>query len=243
MEECEAAYLSAATPAVTVMTPTKTLDSCADADGWWVAGALDGLAGYDADTMRVCQMDGEFAVEMDGVVYPTCVAYGTPATDCTNSDLICPDRNASPNVFGYSGNVRSALASAFTRADFGHPMCPTSTCMTMDDLAQSGTYWRDSLANNPYTDLTDAQIDALCVTEDMEVMVVTAAGKYSTCVGWSSSATDTCDSGMFLCAGHSGEGKFTYGWPGQIARTVAVAAANVDGDYLHPQCPLMICAA
>jgi len=224
------------------MEPTATLESCEDADGYWVADSLNGVSGYDAETMRVCQSNGQYAVEMDGVVYPTCVEYATPNTPCVDDSLICPDRNANPGVAGYAGNVRAALNVAFTRADFGHSSCPTSTCRTMDELADAGTYWKDTLLNNPYTDLTEAQADSLCVNDDNQVQVVTAAGRYNTCVGWSSVASDSCDSGKFLCAGHNGQGMFTYGWPGQISRTVAVAAANAAGNYMHPQCPLMICS-
>jgi len=242
IEECEAAYLSAQTPAIVDMEPTATLESCEDADGYWVADSLNGVSGYDAETMRVCQSNGQYAVEMDGVVYPTCVEYATPNTPCVDDSLICPDRNANPGVAGYAGNVRAALNVAFTRADFGHSSCPTSTCRTMDELADAGTYWKDTLLNNPYTDLTEAQADSLCVNDDNQVQVVTAAGRYNTCVGWSSVASDSCDSGKFLCAGHNGQGMFTYGWPGQISRTVAVAAANAAGNYMHPQCPLMICS-
>merc|ERR1719483_1396411 len=37
MEECEAAYETAMKPAVEVMIPTMTYDSCESADGWWVS--------------------------------------------------------------------------------------------------------------------------------------------------------------------------------------------------------------
>jgi hypothetical protein len=113
----------------------------------------------------------------------------------------------------------------------------------MDSIAESNRYWQDQVLNQPFTDVTEAQVDALCVNEDNQVVVVTREGKCNTCIGWNTDATAQCESGKFLCAGHSGEGEFTYGWPGQIARTLAVAAVNADGMYMHPQCPLMICKA
>jgi len=243
MEECEAAYLAASTPAITVMEPTMTLDGCDEIDASWADNVVNGLSGWDLTTMTLCANNGQYAVEMDGVVYPTCVAYGQQGTSCTDESLVCPDRNADPGVFGYAGNVRNALTSSMTRADFGHPQCPTATCLAMDSIAQSNRYWKDQVLNNPYTSVTEAQVDALCVNEDMQVMYVTKEGKCNTCIGWNTDATAMCDSGKFLCAGHSGEGEFTYGWPGQIARTLAVAAANEAGNYMHPQCPLMICKA
>lgn len=243
MEECEAAYLAASTPAITVMEPTMTLDGCDEIDASWEANVINGLDGFDAETMRLCANNGQYAVEVDGKVYPTCVAYGTQGTSCTDGSLVCPDRNAEPGVFGYAGNARFHLSAAMTRADFGHPQCPTATCLAMDDIADSNRYWKDQVLGNPYTSVTEAQADALCVNEDMQVMVVTREGKCNTCIGWNTDATAPCDSGKFLCAGHSGEGEFTYGWPGQIARTLAVAAVNEAGNYMHPQCPLMICEA
>jgi len=243
MEECEAAYLAASTPAISVMEPTMTLDGCDELDSSWVNNVVNGLSGWDSDSMKLCANNGQYAVEVDGMVYPTCVAYGTQGTACTDDSLVCPDRNADPGVFGYAGNVRNALTSSMTRADFGHPQCPTATCLTMDSVAESNRYWKDQVLNQPFTDVTEAQVDALCVNEDNQVMVVTREGKCNTCIGWSTDATAQCESGKFLCAGHSGEGEFTYGWPGQIARTLAVAAVNADGMYMHPQCPLMICKA
>eukprot|EP00493_Phyllostaurus_siculus_P004202 UN04222 len=111
MEECQAAYQAAMTPAVEVMIPTMTYDSCESADGWWVSGTLNGLAGYDAETMSVCVSDGQYMVEVDGKVYATCVAYGTPNQDtCTDDSLVCPSLPSDPNTFGWGGNQRSALA-------------------------------------------------------------------------------------------------------------------------------------
>jgi len=245
MEECEAAYLAASTPVVTDMEPTTTLESCSDASGWWVNDALTGLSGWDATTMRLCESDGQYAVEYNGAIYPTCVAYGNPGDDCTNDDLICPENNNNPGPgkFGWAGNHRAALASALTRADFNHPTCPTRTCSTMDFLANSNVYWRDQMMNNPYTPLTESQANAICITEDNRALIVTAEGKYNTCVGWSQNHDELCDSGKFLCAGNDGEGLFAFGWAGQIARTLAVAAANEAGNYMHPQCPLAICKA
>lgn len=244
MEECEAAYQAAMTPAVEVMIPTMTYDSCESADGWWVSGTLNGLAGYDAETMSVCVSDGQYMVEVDGKVYATCVAYGTPNQDtCTDASLVCPSLPSDPNTFGWGGNQRSALAAAMTRADFKHPECPTSTCMSMDSLADSGSYWKDQVLSNPYTAVTEAAVDNVCVTPDNEVMMITREGMCNTCLGWSSVATDICDTQKFICAGHSGQGEFTYGWPGQIARTLAVAVANEEGNYMHPQCPVNICSA
>jgi len=220
-----------------------TLDGCDDIDASWASNVVNGLAGFDADTMKLCANNGQYAIEVDGMVYSTCVAYGAQGTTCTDTALVCPDRNAEPNVFGYAGNVRNALSASMTRADFNHPRCPTSTCLAMDDIADSNRYWKDQVLGNPYTSVTEAQADALCVGEDMQVKVVTREGKCNTCIGWNTDATAPCDSGNFLCAGHSGEGSFTYGWPGQIARTLAVAAVNEAGNYMHPQCPLMICEA
>jgi len=244
MEECEAAYQTAMTPAVEVMIPTMTYDSCESADGWWVSGTLNGLAGYDAETMSVCVSDGQYMVEVDGKVYATCVAYGTPNQDtCTDASLVCPSLPSDPNTFGWGGNQRSVLAAAMTRADFKHPECPTSTCMSMDSMADSGSYWKDQVLSNPYTAVTEAAVDNVCVTPDNEVMMITREGMCNTCLGWSSVATDICDTQKFICAGHSGQGEFTYGWPGQIARTLAVAVANEEGNYMHPQCPVNICSA
>jgi len=244
MEECEAAYQAAMTPVVEVMIPTMTFDSCESADGWWVAGTLNGLAGYDAETMTMCVSDGQYMVEVDGKVYATCVAYGTPNQDtCGDESLVCPSLPSDSNVFGWGGNQRSALAAAMSRADFKHPECPTSTCVSMDSLADSGTYWKDQVLSNPYTTVTEAAVDNVCVTPDNEVMMITREGMCNTCLGWSSVATDICDTQKFICAGHSGQGEFTYGWPGQIARTLAVAVANEEGNYMHPQCPVNICSA
>jgi len=243
MEECEAAFLEASTPAITVMEPTMTLDGCDDLDSSWVNNVVSTLSGWDSETMKLCANNGQYAVEVDGMVYPTCVAYGAQGTACTDDSLVCPDRNADPGVFGYAGNVRNALSSSMTRADFGHPQCPTATCLTMDTIAASNRYWKDQVLNQPFTDVTEAQVDALCVDADNQVKVVTREGKCNTCIGWSTDATAQCESGKFMCAGHSGEGEFTYGWPGQIARTLAVAAVNAEGNYMHPQCPLMICKA
>jgi len=244
MEECEAAYQAAMTPVVEVMIPTMTFDSCESADGWWVAGTLNGLAGYDAETMTMCVSDGQYMVEVDGKVYATCVAYGTPNQDtCGDESLVCPSLPSDSNVFGWGGNQRSALVAAMSRADFKHPECPTSTCMSMDSLADSGTYWKDQVLSNPYTTVTEAAVDNVCVTPYNEVMMITREGMCNTCLGWSSVATDICDTQKFICAGHSGQGEFTYGWPGQIARTLAVAVANEEGNYMHPQCPVNICSA
>jgi len=244
MEECEAAYQAAMTPVVEVMIPTMTFDSCESADGWWVAGTLNGLAGYDAETMTMCVSDGQYMVEVDGKVYATCVAYGTPNQDtCGDESLVCPSLPSDSNVFGWGGNQRSVLAAAMSRADFKHPECPTSTCMSMDSLADSGTYWKDQVLSNPYTTVTEAAVDNVCVTPYNEVMMITREGMCNTCLGWSSVATDICDTQKFICAGHSGQGEFTYGWPGQIARTLAVAVANEEGNYMHPQCPVNICSA
>lgn len=245
MEECEAAYHAAMTPSVTQIHPTMTADSCEDADGWWVAGTVSGLSGYDENNMRVCQHDGQYMIEKDGMAYPTCVAYGNPGDDCTNADLVCPENsgNPGPGKFGWAGNHRSTLAFAMSRADFAHPECPTATCHSMDSLASSGSYWKDQLMNNPYHPISEAQADNVCVSSDNEVMVVTQEGTYYTCLGWSMDPTAMCNSQKYLCAGHSGEGEFTYGWPGQIARTMAVAVDNSEGHYMHPQCPLMICSA
>lgn len=242
MDECEAAFRAASsTPAVSVLDPTDTVDSCDAADGWWVGGSLSNLAGWD-DSWTMCQADGQYVVQVDGVNYPTCVAYGAPNEACTDSNLICPEHPNNPGVFGYAGNQRNALAPAVSRADFGHPMCPTASCKTLDTVANSGTYWSNLLLNNPYDgwSVTQAQADSVCV-EDNAVMVVTREGKRSTCVGWSMLAADVCNSQKYLCAGHSGEGEFTFGWPGQIMRTLAVAVNSDNG--MHPQCPLMICSA
>jgi len=245
MEECEEAYQRALTPAVTVMTPTMITMSCDVADGYWVAGALMGLQGYDDTTMTVCQADGEYKIQMDGKVYSTCVAYGVPGDDCTDNDLICPEHpvNPGPGKFGYSGNVRARLTSALGRNDFKHPMCPTSTCRSMDELAASGTYWADTVQGNGYTAITVEQTNNIVVCEDNSVMYVTRDGMYNTCLGWSDNNSETCDSGKFMCAGSNGQGLFAYGWPGQIARALAKAVDNAAGNYMHPQCPLNICAA
>jgi len=241
MEECEASYTASMTPAVTALMMTETVESCDSADGWWVSSTLNSLSGYDADTMSVCQMDGEYMIQMDGMIYPTCVAYGAPDAECSDSDLICPENPNNVGVFGYAGNQRSALASALTRNDFMHPVCPTSTCKSMDELADSGSYWKGVLMNNGFTDVAEDEADNVCVTEDNTVMFITTEGKYNTCLGWSATGTETCDSQKFICAGHDGQGLFTYGWPGQIARTLAKAVTS--DSYMHPQCPLMICSA
>merc|ERR1719419_2075361 len=106
--------------------------SCDAADGYWVGQALNGLD-YDPAALTICQSNGEYMIQLnDGTVYSTCIAYGEPATDCTNPDLVCPEHpvNPGPGKFGYGGNVRARLASALTRNDFKHPMCPTPTGLT-----------------------------------------------------------------------------------------------------------------
>jgi len=226
---------------VTESIPTVTVDGCRAADGWWVSGTLSGL-GLE-DSMTLCQMDGQYMLTMDGAVYPTCVAYGDPQSACGDSDLVCPENPNNPGYFGWAGNQRSALAEALTRADMVHPACPTSTCKSMDMLADSGEYWKNQLLNNPYTPVTEDMANNVCVTEDNQVFVITREKKCNTCLGWAVDAAQTCDSNKFICAGHSGTGYYTYGWPGQSMRTLAVALANADGDYMHPQCPLGICAA
>jgi len=247
MEECEAAYVAAqgscdAEPVVTQMVPTMTVDSCDDATGWWVSNTMNGLAGFDSSTMKLCVSNGQYAVQMltGGPAYPTCVAYVDPEAACTDSSLVCPENPSSPGYAGYAGNHRAALASAMSRADYKSPVCPTSTCKSMDLLAESGTYWKDSLVSSG---AEESLADNVCVTENNEMMLITKEGKHNMCLGWSKMPHDTCDNQMFLCAGHSGDGSFTYGWPGQIMRTAAVALANANGDYMHPQCPLNICSA
>merc|ERR1712146_13343 len=84
MEECEAAFLAASTPAITVMEPTMTLDGCDDLDASWANNVVNGLGGWDSETMKLCANNGQYAVEMDGMVYPTCVAYGAQGTACTD---------------------------------------------------------------------------------------------------------------------------------------------------------------
>eukprot|EP00492_Amphilonche_elongata_P001449 TRINITY_DN18_c0_g1_i7.p1 TRINITY_DN18_c0_g1~~TRINITY_DN18_c0_g1_i7.p1 ORF type:complete len:247 (-),score=38.39 TRINITY_DN18_c0_g1_i7:105-845(-) len=246
MEECEEAYQRALTPAVSVMEPTMTTTSCSAADGYWVNGALSGLVGYDSTTMTVCQDDGEYKIQLnDGTVYSTCVAYGNPGDDCTNPDLVCPEHpvNPGPGKFGYGGNVRARLASALTRNDFKHPSCPTSECRSMDELAQSNTYWADTVQANGYTTVTVEQTNNIVVCADSSLQYITREGMYNTCLGWSDSSQTTCDSGKFMCAGSNGQGLFAFGWPGQIARALAKAVDNSAGNYMHPQCPLNICAA
>merc|ERR1719204_1275025 len=49
MEECEAAYLAASTPAITVMEPTMTLDGCDEIDASWASNVVNGLTGWDAE--------------------------------------------------------------------------------------------------------------------------------------------------------------------------------------------------
>merc|ERR1719499_2756203 len=70
MEECEAAYLAASTPAISVMEPTMTLDGCDDLDSSWVNNVVNGLSGWDSDSMKLCANNGQYAVEVDGMVYP-----------------------------------------------------------------------------------------------------------------------------------------------------------------------------
>eukprot|EP00492_Amphilonche_elongata_P001445 TRINITY_DN18_c0_g1_i23.p1 TRINITY_DN18_c0_g1~~TRINITY_DN18_c0_g1_i23.p1 ORF type:complete len:241 (-),score=29.19 TRINITY_DN18_c0_g1_i23:122-844(-) len=209
MEECEEAYQRALTPAVSVMEPTMTTTSCSAADGYWVNGALSGLVGYDSTTMTVCQDDGEYKIQLnDGTVYSTCVAYGAPGDDCTNDDLVCPEHpvNPGPGKFGYGGNVRARLASALTRNDFKHPSCPTSECRSMDELAQSNTYWADTVQANGYTTVTVEQTNNIVVCADSSLQYITREGMYNTCLGWSDSSQTTCDSGKFMCAGSNGQG-------------------------------------
>jgi len=243
MEECEAAFVAATTPAITNMVPTMVLDGCDEPDdAAFAANVVSTLAGWDESSMRLCVNNGQYAVEVEGKVYPTCVAYGAAGEACTDDSLICPDRNVAPGIFGWAGNARAALTLSMTRADFGHPQCPTATCRAMDDIAESNRYWKDMVLGQNSA-VTEADVDAICVEEDGSTYVITREGKCNTCIGWSRDATATCDSKEFLCAGHSGDGEFTYGWPGQIARTLAVAALNAEGNYMHPQCPLMICEA
>jgi len=224
------------------MKPTTVYEACDSADGWWVAAAVDGL---DMDGVSMCQQDGQYMVLKGDKAYPTCVAYGNPGDACTNGELICPENpgNPGPGFFGWSGNHRSALSAAFSRNNYMHPLCPSSDCKTMDVLADSGSYWKDQILNNPYTSVTEAEVDNLCVDSEGQLMFVSESGYYATCVGWSKDPAEQCNAGEYLCSGHSGDGLFTYGWPGQIARTAAVALANSAGNYMHPQCPVSMCSA
>eukprot|EP00492_Amphilonche_elongata_P001448 TRINITY_DN18_c0_g1_i6.p1 TRINITY_DN18_c0_g1~~TRINITY_DN18_c0_g1_i6.p1 ORF type:complete len:246 (-),score=31.44 TRINITY_DN18_c0_g1_i6:105-842(-) len=245
MEECEEAYQRALTPAVSVMEPTMTTTSCSAADGYWVNGALSGLVGYDSTTMTVCQDDGEYKIQLnDGTVYSTCVAYGNPGDDCTNPDLVCPEHpvNPGPGKFGYGGNVRARLASALTRNDFKHPSCPTSECRSMDELAQSNTYWADTVQANGYTTVTVEQTNNIVVCADSSLQYITREGMYNTCLGCRTPHRRLAIAEIHVC-GQQRSRIIAFGWPGQIARALAKAVDNSAGNYMHPQCPLNICAA
>ena len=89
------------------------------ATGSWVGQVIEGLAGFDRDTMTLCESDGEYKVAYNNRVYPTCVAYGAPSSLCTDDNLICPEWR-DEGVFGFVGNQRAALAAAFLRNDFRH---------------------------------------------------------------------------------------------------------------------------
>jgi len=226
------------------MIPTVTADSCMAATGWWVSDTQSGIPWNSGWTL--CQADGQYMIsEEGGDIYPTCVAYGDPQTACDDSRYVCPENPNNPGYFGWAGNQRAALLEAQSRYDWVHPACPTSTCKSMDMRADSGDYWKNQLLNNPYTPVNADIADQVCVTDDNQVFVIQRDGKYNTCLGWAVDASQRCDSNKFICAGHSGTGYYTYGWPGQSMRTLAVALANSNypNRYMHPQCPLEICAA
>lgn len=174
---------------------------------------------------------------MDGMNYPTCVAYGEPETACPEGDLLCPvNSGLGAGVFGYAGNQREYLEAAYSRNDFMHPECPTATCTGWN------AYWQDLLAS-VLTDVDAASAASMaanvCFDESGMVQYVTSDAIYNTCIGFSENVSEPCNLGSYLCAGNDGAGRFTFGWPGQIARAVAVAIQSPN--YLHPQCPLSVC--
>jgi len=242
IEECEQAYQAALVPEITVMEPTYTMDSCVAVSDTWLLNTVDPSRLDLPEGATVCEVDGEYAVQVDGLVYKTCVQSGSSGDACLDS-MVCPDRNANPGVIGFAGNVRNALNIALTRADFMHPQCPGATCQAMDTIADSGSYWRDFLVNNAYTNISEEQANNVCIEQDNQAVVITREGRYNTCVGWSNVRDDICDSNNMLCAGSNGQGLFTYGWPAQTIRTLALAVSNADSGYLHPQCPTAVCHA
>lgn len=219
-------------PAVAVK---NTVDSCDPVNNWYVEG-LSGI--YDPQTTSFCQADGQWVIQSNGKNYKTCVMYGEIGAACTDSNVICPENpDGTTGVVGQRGNIKAALEIAMKRKDFEHEFCPTRTCETLEQ------YWRQMLIDQPFETVSEEQAYNVCAMSDNELYVVTADNFYPTCIGFSKNAFELCDSKQYLCAGHDGEGRFTYGWPGQIARTLQKAVVSTATNYLHPQCPVLMCSA
>merc|ERR1740123_2233544 len=52
--------------------------SCTTASGSWIGQTIQGLDGFDRDTMDLCESDGQYMIATGGRVYPTCVEYVAP---------------------------------------------------------------------------------------------------------------------------------------------------------------------
>jgi len=229
--ECpECAECPSAEESVTTYDETQ---SCQTATGDWVGQVIEGLAGFDRDTMTLCEADGEYKVAYNNRVYPTCVAYGAPSSACTDENLICPIWRTE-GVFGFAGNQRAVLADAFLRNDFKHQDCPTiqEECEPIEGIKEG--YWKDLFVQRTGLEVSYAQ--NLCVnTATSEVRYVGADAYMNTCVGFSKEATEECPtSRSFLCRGDY-QGMVTYGWPGQIME--ALGRAVEQSNSRHPSCP------
>jgi len=202
---------------------------------WWVGQVLEGLQGFDPDTMILCQGDGQYKISMNRRVYPTCVAYGDPTAVCTDSDLMCPEAPSTPGTFGWPGNQRAFLQEALLRNDFKHQDCPTiqDECEPLE--AVNAGYWKDLWVTK--TGLDVSYMENICVDPaTTEVRYVMAEMYMNTCVGFSTEAQTACPTPRsYLCAG-SLEGFVTYGWPGQIVEAIGRAVEQTDSKR-HPQCP------
>jgi len=209
-------------------------ESCQTATGSWVGQVIEGLAGFDRDTMTLCESDGEYKVAYNNRVYPTCVAYGAPSSLCTDDNLICPEWR-DEGVFGFAGNQRGALAAAFLRNDFRHQDCPTiqEECEPLEAINEG--YWKDLFVQRTGLDISYAQ--NLCVnTATSEVRYVSENAYMNTCVGFSNDAIEACPtSRTFICRGDY-QGFVTYGWPGQIMEALGRAVEQTNSKR-HPSCP------
>jgi hypothetical protein len=214
------------------------VSDCNAGSDWYYNGATSGITDSNGDAVEFCVSSGEYVVMKDGNSYPTCVAYGEPQTTCGNGALVCPEDPGNEDAFGtygWPGNQMNTLKEAVKRNDFLHTDCPSrqTACEPWD------SWWKDQLTGDAFSDISAEQAENVCVGDDNTIYFVGQDYMYNTCVGYSREVFEECNNNQFLCAGHSGEGLYTYGWPGQITRTLAKALSSAN--YMHPQCPTQLC--
>merc|ERR1712113_350513 len=130
---------------------------------------------------------------------------------------------------------------ALERNNFRHEKCASSqsTCRYWEIWWKN--FFHDKVGNDQF--ITEEQAESvknnICVSPTNELLYVTRDGLKRTCVGYGETYDEACPNNRDFVCSAVGWGYATYGWPGQICRTLGYAfQAGFAGqtDFYHPQC-------